>query len=58
MKKVRITGSSPVGTEYPIHQLIGQEFEVKDSDKNGYYIGYGETGLYFIHSRECEEVVE
>ncbi|MBT2759992.1 hypothetical protein [Paenibacillus sp. ISL-20] len=56
--KIRITDSSPVWSEYPINQLIGQEFEVKDSDKNGYYIGYGETGLYFIHSHECEEVVE
>ncbi|GIO63559.1 hypothetical protein [Paenibacillus cineris] len=56
--RIRITQSKPIVGEYGISHLIGQDFEVKKSDEDGYYISYGATGLYLIHRDECEVVEE
>ncbi len=56
--RIRITQSKPIVGEYGISHLVGQEFEVKKADGDGYYISYGETELYLIHPDECELVEE
>ena len=56
--RIRITQSKPIVGEFGISHLIGQEFEVKKNNEDGYYIPYGASGLFLIHPDECEVVEE
>lgn len=58
MKRIVITANHPVGNDGSLEHLIGREFDVKQEDDAGYYIGYGITKLYHIKKTECEIVRE
>lgn len=57
--KIRITENRPrEANDGDITNLIGKVFDVKEEDKEGYYIPIGPTGLYCIRTDECEVVEE
>lgn len=59
MKRIRIIDNKPKRSdEKSIYHLIGREFDVKEIDEDGVYIGYGETGMYCINEGEYEEVTQ
>ncbi|MBP1308807.1 hypothetical protein JOD82_001827 [Paenibacillus sp. 1182] len=56
--KIRVVDSKPRKDESDINRLIGEVFEVKEKNKQGVMISFGETGLFLIRNEEFEVIEE
>lgn len=56
--KIRVVDSKPRKDESDINRLIGEVFDVKEKNKQGVMVAFGETGLFLIRNEEFEVIGE